>query len=264
LGGFAQLNIPVFETPTIPLFGKLEASWRHDQYHGTLNGATSNPKIGFTWELSEDIGATIRGSWGTSFRFANAGEYSTVASANVGDFGLPASNAAVITIQCDAAGNPVAGSAAATVFAAGTFGCKNNLPPGLSFGGAPHKEIGSTPIKPDFHQPRGRHHSGAREMINYALGFELTAALARTGRAGDWYSVKINGTLTNFNNRPQLVQRSQSEIPLHHAKRPRLPGCSEYDPDALRAIRANGGGNSIRCEQRQRAAQRADIYSMDQ
>src|SRR6266404_92446 len=86
-----------------PRFRKLdlEASWRHDQYHGTLNGATSNPKLGFTWELSEEIGATIRGSWGTSFRFANAGEYSTVLSASVQDYALPGGgNFGQIAVQC--------------------------------------------------------------------------------------------------------------------------------------------------------------------
>src|SRR5258706_526856 len=95
--GFAQVNIPVFgDNFNFPLFRKLdlEASWRHDQYHGTLFGGTSNPKIGFTWELSEDLGATVRGSWGTSFRFANAGEDSTIATANVQASGFTCSNLA--------------------------------------------------------------------------------------------------------------------------------------------------------------------------
>ncbi len=45
-----------------------------------LSGGTSNPKIAFTWLMDEMTGATVRGSWGTSFRFANAGEYSAVLS----------------------------------------------------------------------------------------------------------------------------------------------------------------------------------------
>src|SRR5712671_5530721 len=109
---FVQVNIPVFgEANALPLVRRLdlEASWRHDQYHGTLNGGTSNPKIGFTWNLSEDYGVTIRGGWGTSFRFANAGEYSEVASDNVGNFGL-ASSDSPIPILCGPSGSPTAGS----------------------------------------------------------------------------------------------------------------------------------------------------------
>ena len=48
--------------------------------NGALKGGTSNPKLAFTWLLDELTGATIRGTWGTSFRFANAGEYSVVLS----------------------------------------------------------------------------------------------------------------------------------------------------------------------------------------
>src|SRR4029077_2267545 len=117
---FVQLNIPVFgDANAIPLIRRLdlEASWRHDQYHGTLNGGTSNPKVGFTWNLSEDLGVTFRGGWGTSFRFANAGEYSVVASDAAADFGL-ATSVSPIPIACTA-GVPTAGSAAAALFAAG-------------------------------------------------------------------------------------------------------------------------------------------------
>jgi len=96
----------------------LEASWRHDQYHGTLAGGTSNPKVGFTWQLSEDLGATIRGGWGTSFRFANAGEYSVVASDALADFNLPSSTSP-INVSCGSSGTPTAGSLAAKLFAAG-------------------------------------------------------------------------------------------------------------------------------------------------
>ena len=85
--GFTQLDIPVFgDNFNFPLVRKLdfEASWRHDQYTSPtarLAGRhTSNPKVAFTWLVDEMVGATVRGQWGTSFRFANAGEYSTVAS----------------------------------------------------------------------------------------------------------------------------------------------------------------------------------------
>src|SRR5262249_2638462 len=81
---FAQVDIPVFgDNFNLPLVRRLdfELSWRHDQYHsasGAISGGTSNPKLAFTWLVDDMVGATIRGSWGTSFRFANAGEYSTV------------------------------------------------------------------------------------------------------------------------------------------------------------------------------------------
>ena len=203
---FVQVNVPVFgDNLNFPLFRKLdlEASWRHDQYHGTLNGGTSNPKVGFTWGLSQDLGATVRGSWGTSFRFANAGEYSVVASANVQDFGLPASNFGIIGPQC-AGGVPPPGSTAAALFAAGVAPC-NSQPPGLGYGGAPHSQVrfytdastglpasreGGTSLPPE-------------KSINYSLGFELApqiAFLRGLDVQATWYSVKINGTLTNFNN----------------------------------------------------------------
>ncbi len=203
--GFVQVNVPVFgDNFNFPLFRKLdlEASWRHDQYHGTLLGATSNPKIGFTWGLSEDLGATIRGSWGTSFRFANAGEYSTVASANVQDFGLSGSNFASISLQCTG-GVPPAGSTAAILATAGAA-CSSQ-PVGLSFGGAPHKEIRffTNPITglPDSRE--GGVTLPPEKSINYALGFELAPQLdflRGLDLQATWYSVKINGTLTNFNN----------------------------------------------------------------
>jgi outer membrane receptor protein involved in Fe transport len=138
------VNVPVFgDTFNFPLFRRLdlEASWRHDQYHGTLRGGTSNPKIGFNWGLSEDAGVSIRGSWGTSFRFANAGEYSTIASSNFQDFGLSSSAFGTINIQC-AGGAPPQGSTAEAVFLSGAGSCSgpSSVPIGISFGGAPHKE----------------------------------------------------------------------------------------------------------------------------
>jgi len=204
--GFVQLNIPVFgDDFNFPLFRKLdlEASWRHDQYHGTLNGGTSNPKIGFTWGLSQDLGATVRGSWGTSFRFANAGEYSTIASANVQDFGLPASNFGIISPQC-VNGAPPAGSTAAALFAAGVAPCSSS-PPGLGYGGAPHKEV-RLYTDPNTGLPASREgglNLQPEKSINYSIGFELAPQfefLRGLDLQATWYSVKINGTLTNFNN----------------------------------------------------------------
>jgi iron complex outermembrane receptor protein len=202
---FVQLNIPVFgDNNQIPLFRRLdlEASWRHDQYHGTLAGGTSNPKIGFTWELSEELGASVKGSWGTSFRFANAGEYSVVASDAVQDYGLPGSSFGTISVQCSGGAAPP-GSTAAKLFTAG-FGC-NSQPGGLSWGGGPQTSLrtyvdATTGLSTSR---EGGVHLSPEKSINYSIGFELapqTAFLRGLDLQATWYSVKINGTLLGFNN----------------------------------------------------------------
>ena len=208
---FAQVNIPVFgDNFQFPLVHRLdlEASWRHDQYHGTLTGGTSNPKLGFTWGLSEDLGATIRGSWGTSFRFANAGEYSTTASDSVQDYGLANSQFGTISIQC-VNGAPPAGSAFAKEFAAGITdingktGC-NSTPGGISNGGGPQVRLrsyldGTTGA---LMSREGGTSLAPEKSVNYGLGFELApvAFLRGLDLQATWYSVKINGTLLGFNN----------------------------------------------------------------
>jgi hypothetical protein len=138
--GFAQVNVPIFGNDfTFPLMRKLEieASWRHDQYTGDLVGGTSNPKMGFTWVLSEDAGLSVKGSWGTSFRFANAGEYSPVFSTAIGGFNLPSqflNPTDPITVQC-LGGVATPGSGAAKEKASG-FAC-GDTPGAISQGGAP-------------------------------------------------------------------------------------------------------------------------------
>jgi iron complex outermembrane receptor protein len=201
---FVQLNIPVFgDDNQIPLFRRLdlEASWRHDQYHGTINGATSNPKFGFTWELSQDLGATIRGSWGTSFRFANAGEYSVIASDAVADFGLPTSSSPIF-IQC-AGGTPAPGSGAAKVFSAG-FAC-GSQPAGLSESGGPRnflrQYVDAKTGQVTFRE--GGISLAPEKSANYSIGMELApqiSFLRGLDVQATWYSVKINGTLLGFNN----------------------------------------------------------------
>jgi len=202
--GFVQVNVPVFgEGFNFPFFRKfdLEGSWRHDQYHGTLQGATSNPKVGFNWLLSEDMGVSIRGGWGTSFRFANAGEYSGVFSDALNDWNLPAS-ANNLSIQCQPGGGPAAGSAAADLYAVG-FAC-NSQPGGLSNAGGPHPWLrnyvsaatglpttreGGMVLKPE-------------SATNWSLGAEFAPQTILRGLdvQATWYSVKINGVLNAFNN----------------------------------------------------------------
>src|SRR6185295_7153309 len=243
--GFVQVNVPVFgDGFNFPLFRRLEleASWRHDQYHGTLHGGTSNPKIGFNWGLSEDAGVSIRGSWGTSFRFANAGEYSTIASANFQDFGLPGSGAfGTINIQCTS-GAPPAGSAADALFNAG-FGCAAPPPPGLGYGGAPHKEV-RLYTDPNTGLPATREGGltlPPESSTNYSLGAEFAPQTFLRGLdvQATWYSVKINGPLTNFNNPTATAFNDPNQ--RFHFITPSDLGCagSSPTPASINAANAN-------------------------
>src|SRR5262249_28764631 len=109
---FAQLNVAINgDKNAWPGIRKLEleASWRHDQY-SDVNG-TSNRKLAFNWEISEDLGLTLRGSWGTSFRAPNFGEFSPISNVAWNGWGLQNApgaaafqNNATIQIACDASG----------------------------------------------------------------------------------------------------------------------------------------------------------------
>jgi iron complex outermembrane receptor protein len=199
---FAQLDIPIFgDNLNFPFMRKLdiEGSFRHDSYHGTLAGSTSNPKVAFTWVIDEMVGATVRGSWGTSFRFANAGEYSTVASDPAGALGLPG-DAAVARISCTN-GQPTPGSTAAALFAAG-FAC-GSAPGGLTWGGGPHPQLRNF-INASTGLPATREggtNLAPEKSANYSIGFELAPQLdflRGLDLQATWYSVKINGTLLGF------------------------------------------------------------------
>jgi iron complex outermembrane receptor protein len=199
---FVQVDIPIFgDNLNFPLMRKLdvEASFRHDAYNGTLSGTTTNPKVAFTWLLDEMVGATVRGSWGTSFRFANAGEYSTVASDPAGALGLPG-DAAVARISCTN-GQPTAGSAAAALFAAG-FAC-GSAPGGLTWGGGPHPQLRSfnNVSTGQLATREGGVSLAPEKSNNYSIGFELAPQLdflRGLDLQATWYSVKINGTLLGF------------------------------------------------------------------
>jgi len=200
---FAQVNIPVFgDNFNIPLVRRLdlEGSYRHDLYDGTLKGATSNPRVAFTWLIDEMVGATVRGSWGTSFRFANAGEYSTIASDANADFNINGQPGPV-QMQCSG-GVPTPGTAAAALIASG-IAC-NSFPGGIGWAGGPHPELRS------YTTPAGTtatHEGGTslapEKSINYSVGFELApqfAFLRGLDVQATWYSVKVNGTLSAFTN----------------------------------------------------------------
>ena len=214
--GFTQLNVPVFgDNFNFPLFRKLdlEASWRHDQYAGQLHGGTSNPRVAFTWGLSEDLGATIRGSWGTSFRFANAGEYSVVLSDANGAFNFPSQNP--LQLNC-AGGAPTPGSASADLFAAG-FAC-GSAPGGVSWAGGPHPELRSFNSGLAGNGPLTFREGGTalapETSLNYSIGFELAPLTFLKGLdlQATWYSVKISNVLQAFTN-PNLDSATER---FHH------------------------------------------------
>ena len=201
---FAQLDIPVVsDNFNLPLVRKLdlEASWRHDQYsspNGTLSGGTSNPKIAFTWLIDEMIGATLRGSWGTSFRFANAGEFSTIASDAWGAYNFPSQGSA--PVSCGSGGTPNAGSTAAALFAAG-FGC-GSVPGGIGWAGGPQTALRAYTTPAGVAMTREGGTSLAPETSdNYSIGAEIAPQidfLRGFDLQATWYSVKVNGTLLGF------------------------------------------------------------------
>lgn len=197
---FAQLDIPVFgDNFDLPLVRRLdlEGSFRHDAYHGTLQGSTSNPKLAFTWLIDELVGASVRGSWGTSFRFANAGEYAVGFSDVSGGTNFPGDSQ--VAIACGSNGAPPAGSAAAALFAAG-FAC-GSTPGGMGWSGAPHPQlrnfVNAATGQPDSRE--GGTFLPPEKAANYSVGFELAPQfdfLRGLDLQATWYSVKINGRLT--------------------------------------------------------------------
>ena len=103
--------------------------------------------MGVTWTLSEDAGVSLKGSYGTSFRFANAGEYAPGFSTAIGGLNTPAqfqfTSPTASSLNCTN-GAPPAGSGAAKVFSSGLFAC-GSAPFGVSLGGAP-----TTLLRPDL------------------------------------------------------------------------------------------------------------------
>jgi iron complex outermembrane receptor protein len=64
---FTELYVPIVGNDNAKPFMRslsLSAAFRYDKYSDF--GSTTNPKVGFTWELTDEL--ALRGSWGTSFR----------------------------------------------------------------------------------------------------------------------------------------------------------------------------------------------------
>jgi outer membrane receptor protein involved in Fe transport len=208
---FAQLNIPIIgDANALPGVRKLEleGSWRHDQYSDA--GGTSNPKVAFNWVVSDDLGLTLRGSWGTSFRAPSFGEFSPISNVAWNGWGLQNAgggaafpNNATISITCDpATGLPPPGSGAAKLKAAG-FACSgqpgNSQPAGLSLNGGGKAAVDAN-FRTYFNQTEQK--LEPELSTNWGVGFDFapTSFLRGLDVQATWYSIKINGLLINFGN----------------------------------------------------------------
>lgn len=198
---FGQVDIPVFgDNLNFPLMRKfdLEGSWRYDSYGGNpvLTGITRNPKVSFTWLVDELVGATVRGSWGTSFRFANEGEFSNVLSPVDNSINFPTSGTGA-SIAC-ISGAAAVGSAAAALQGAG-LPCGAS-PGGFSYGGGPE------PALRVFTNAQGQQVTrenglalGPEKATNYSVGLEIAPTidfLRGFDFQATYYSVKVNGVLS--------------------------------------------------------------------
>jgi iron complex outermembrane receptor protein len=201
---FTQVNVPIFgDANALPGIRKfdLEGSWRHDQY--TDYGGTSNPKVAFNWLVDEDIGLTVRGSWGTSFRAPGFGEISTLANNAIAGQNLPTifpqPNSISITCDSQVGSGGYRLSHAAT---GGNFACGNgaaNQPGGISLLGS-----GTTAANAgfrDFVNQVGQH-LHPEQATNWSVGAEFapTAFLKGLDVQATWYTVKITGVLRAFGN----------------------------------------------------------------
>ena len=164
-------------------------------------GGTSNPKLAFNWEISEDLGLTVRGSWGTSFRAPSFGEFSPISNVAWNGWGLPSSlftNNSSITIACDpATGRPPPGSGAEKLFNAG-FAC-NSQPAGISLNGG-----GKAAVDAHFRTYFNQDQQTLKPELatNWGFGFDFapTSFLRGLDVQATWYSIKINDLLANFGN----------------------------------------------------------------
>ena len=203
---FTQVNVPVIgDANALPLVRKfqLEGSWRHDQYSDV--GGTSNPKVAFDWLVSEDIGLTLRGSWGTSFRAPSFGEFSLISNVAWNGWGLQNAgggaafqNNSLIHVVCDPTTHvPLPGSGAAKLFAGG-FAC-GSQPEGISLNGG-----GKAAVVSDWRTFTNQSGQVLHPELatNWSAGFEFapTTFLRGLDIQATWYTIKINGLLVNFGN----------------------------------------------------------------
>ncbi|MEA2824922.1 MAG: iron complex outerrane recepter protein [Alphaproteobacteria bacterium] len=211
---FAQINVPVIgDANALPGVRKLdlEGSWRHDQYNDV--GGTSNPKLAFNWEVSEDLGVTLRGAWGTSFRAPTFAEESgLVKNAIAGWNSTLFPQASTINVNCGADPQSMAGRL--TNPGPGFVGWNgvgsNGGTPGVACGSAA-QPVGlallgasGTAITSGFRQYI---HTFGQKLspetsVNWGFGGEFapTTFLKGLDLQMTWYRVKINGALRGFAN----------------------------------------------------------------
>ena len=200
---FTQVNVPIFgDSNALPGIRKfdLEGSWRHDQY--TDYGGTSNPKVAFNWLVDEDIGFTVRGSWGTSFRAPGFGEISTLANNAIAGQNIPTIIAGTpISITCDSQVGS-GGYRLSHATTGGNFVCGNgaaNQPGGISLLGS-----GTTAANAGFRDFVNQVGQKLRpeQATNWSVGGEFapTAFLKGLDVQATWYTVKITGVLRAFGN----------------------------------------------------------------
>jgi iron complex outermembrane receptor protein len=196
---FTQVNVPVIGSANaLPGVRRLEleGSWRHDQYSDF--GGTSNAKMAFNWVLSENLGLTLRGAWGQSFRAPDYAETSPTAGFRMQGWGMPAvfTNTATVSIICDAGGNPTPGSGAEKLKNAG-FAC-NSSPAGVSLGGG---SVGAIDAGLRDFVNLDQRKLEPETAVNWSAGFEFAPQTFLRGLdlQATWYQIKINRILdTNF------------------------------------------------------------------
>ena len=260
---FAQVDIPIFgDNLNIPLVRKLdlEGSWRYDNYGGNpvLTGITRNPKLAFTWLVDETIGATVRGSWGTSFRFANEGEFSNVLSPVDQSANLPNSSQNATVACINGAATP-GSTAAALIAGGGAVTACNTTPGGISYGGGPEPALriftnaqGQTVVRENGLA------LAPEKATNYSIGLEIAPTidfLKGLDLQATWYSVKINGVLQgqlaaattsglgDANQRFHFIVPSDTGCPVANNSNP--TACAPFEKMVLAAINDPSQGEGL-------------------
>ena len=269
---FAQVDVPVFgDNLNFPLMRKLdlEGSWRYDNYGGNpvLTGITRNPKLSFTWLVDEAVGATIRGSWGTSFRFANEGEFSNILSPVDQSANLPSSSQNATVACINGAATP--GSTAAGLIAGGgaATAC-NTTPGGISYGGGPEPALRIfTNAQGQTVTREGGLALAPEKATNYSVGLEIAPTidfLRGLDLQATWYSVKINGVLqgqlaaattsglSDPNQRFHFILPSDTGCPVADNSNP--TACAPFQKMVLAAINDPNQGEGLT------AADASNIY----
>lgn len=211
---FAQIKVPVFgESNALPLVEQLEfeLSARHDHYNDV--GGTSNPKVGFNWTVSRDIGLFLRGAWGTSFRAPSFAEQSAIVGDVISGINIPnfPANRAV-SLNC----NPAPGSLAARLVNpgpgfvgwAGVVG--QNGTAGMTCGtranpsGLGTFSTGGVAVQNGFRNYVNTAQAELRPetATNYSITGEFapTTFLEGLNLQATWFQVKIEHALTQFGN----------------------------------------------------------------